>query len=260
MKTERGRNEFVGSFAKGLELLKAFGPQRRTMTLSEAALATGQSRASARRFLLTLVALGYARQNADAFSLTQRVLELGHHYLAPHTVGEVAQPLLFDVATKLGETASVAILAGNTAEIVAYARANRQMSLNLMPGDCLPLFSSAQGRALLTGLPDGEIETLFSAARIGQSNAKARTTFEENLDAIHKARRLGYVVIDEELEAGVRSIAMPIRDTQGKVIAAMSTCAHSNRASVEELVEVFKPVLSKTVNEIERTLRILSDI
>lgn len=259
----KNRNEFVESFAKGLTVLRVFTPTERAMNLSEVASRTGQSRASARRFLLTLVALGYVRQDGDAFSLTRRIVELGHFYLVPHTLGKIAEPLLAGVVEALEETASVAVLSGNHAEIIAYARANRQMSLNLSPGDRLPLFSSAQGRALLAGLSDEALERLLDAMDEGDAAAKpgrvllSRAALREK---INDARRQGYVVIDEELEIGVRSIAMPIRNGNGDVVAAMSTCAHSNRASVAALIEKFRPVLAKTVGEIEQTLAMVDDL
>ncbi len=249
-----GRNEYAASFARGLSVLRAFGPGHRAMTLAEVAERSRQTRASARRFLLTLRELGYVRQEADRFALTPQVLELAHRYLEPASIGEVSQPLIEPVAMRLGETASVGVLDGDGVEIVAYGRAPRQMSLNLRPGDQLPLFTSAQGRALLSGLTDAEVERRFAGASIHATTARTRTTLAENLAAVREAREAGHVILDEELEEGVRSIAMPIRDGAGRVVAAMSTCAHANRASLAELMATFRPVLSATVEAIEAAL------
>lgn len=251
---QAGRNEFVASFARGLSVLRAFGPDHRAMTLSEVAERARQTRASARRFLLTLVELGYMNQSHERYSLTTRALMLAPSYLKPRALPEVSQPLIEPVARELGETASVGILAEEAVEIVAYGRAPRQMSLNLRAGDRLPLFSSAQGRALLTGLPDAEIEALFARQSIEPLTANTRVTLAQNLDAVRRARRDGCVILDEELEEGVRSIAMPIRDADGAVIAAMSTCAHANRATVQELVTRFRPVLARTIARIEAAM------
>lgn len=249
-----GRNEFVASFARGLSVLRAFGPDHRVMTLSEVAERSDQTRSSARRFLLTLVSLGYVRQERDRYSITAQALAMIPSYLHPRSLAHVAAPLVEAVARELGETASVGILSGEVVEIIAYGRAPRQMSLNLTPGDRLPLFCSAQGRVLLAGLPDAQVKELFARQHVDRLTPQTKVTLGENVDAVQRARRDGYVILDEELEEGVRSVAMPIRDRSGAVLAAMSTCAHANRASVADLTVRFKPVLERTIVRIEQSM------
>lgn len=249
------RNEFVASFARGLMVLRAFGPRHQAMTLAEVAARSGQSRASARRFLLTLRELGYVCLDGDRFRLTPRVAELSPAHVGTMRLGDLCQPVIQPVAMRLGESASVGVLLGTGVEILAYARAPRQMSLHLAPGDRLPLFTSAQGRALLTGLAEAEVARLFRAAGgVAPSSPRTLTRLEDILAAVRRARTTGHVIVDEELEVGVRSIAMPIRDRDGRVVAAMSTCAHANRASADELAETFRPVLSRAIADIEGML------
>lgn len=251
---DQRRNQFVESFAKGLTVIRAFDSDHRMLTLGEVGERTGQSRASARRFLLTLHELGYVRTEGDRFALTPRIVELGHRYLLDRSLGDTAQPIIEPLARQLGETASVGVLADEAVEIVAYARGPRQMSLNLAPGDRLPLFSSAQGRALLMGMSEDAVLALFQKATIEPLSAKTKLTLDDNLEAIAAARSAGHVLMDEELEVGVRSIAVPVRRADGAVIGAMSTCAHANRASSEELIHRFKPLLVDAVQTIERAL------
>lgn len=222
----RSRNEYVASFALGLKAIAAFGPGASLgMTLSEVAQRSGLSRASARRFLLTLCELGYAASDGKTFRLLPKILELGYAYLASRSLDQLARPHLHELVREYGETCSLSVLSEGSALIVARLMPEGQLlRVSLTVGSRLPLTSSAMGRVLLAGLAEGQYRRELDAAGLAAEQ-------RERLDRIrHRAREDGYVVVDQEFAAGVRSIAVPIRDVEGRVAAAVSLCADASRA------------------------------
>lgn len=237
-----GRNEFAGSFAKGLAVLEHMAERGRPSTLAELAIATGQSRASVRRFALTLVHLGMAEQFEGTFKLRPSALKIDAKSRELTLLTEAAEPFMRQLVDRFREASAFGRQAGLGIEILAYQRCDRLMSLNLEPGSQLPLSTSAQGRVLLSYMDESRVETLVGAAKVDNH---LRTALED-------ARKLGFAFVDEELEKGVRSIALGVRGPQsGKVIASMSLCAHSNRISVEELIEDGVPALRAAVKATE---------
>ncbi|MFE6524537.1 helix-turn-helix domain-containing protein [Streptomyces sp. NPDC057794] len=235
-KTQLGR-DFVESLARGLTVLTAFGEGRPELTLTEVARATGLARATARRALITYEHLGLVTTSDRAFSLTPRVLALGFPPLSRTTLAEIAQPHLADLATRIHESTSLAVLSGSGAEIQLAARVTtgRVMSVNITVGTRLPAGATASGRILL-----------------------ADAAAQEPDDALSSIRSQGYALVDEELEEGLRSLAVPVRDRAGRVVAALNTAMHASRHSLRECVTDLLPELTATAARIESDLHTAS--
>jgi len=237
-----GRNEFAGSFAKGLVVLEYMAQSGRPATLSDLAASTGQSRASVRRFALTLVHLGLAEHRDGAFSLLAGALRIDGRSRELTLLTQAAEPFMRQLVDRFREASAFGRHDGREIEILAYQRCDRLMSLNLQPGSRLPMATSAQGRVLLAQMSDADVTA--SVAGAGENGRLG--------EALEEARELGYAFVDQELEKGVRSIALVVRGPQSKqVIASMSLCAHSNRISAEEMLEDGLPALRAAVEATE---------
>ncbi|MFI7410781.1 IclR family transcriptional regulator C-terminal domain-containing protein [Streptomyces sp. NPDC049627] len=253
-KQELGR-EFVESLARGLTVLTAFGEGRAELTLTDVAQATGLSRATARRALITYGHLGLVRPSgARAFSLTPRVLSLGFPPLSRTSLARIATPHLAELADRVHESASLAVLTPSGEEIQYTARAAtaRVMSVDIAVGTRLPAYATSLGRVLLADLPAGERHLG------GLSPLTPRTTTDPaTLTAVlEDVRTRGYALVDEELEEGLRSVAVPVRDRGGRVVAAVNVAMHAARRSVEECVRDVLPELVETAGRVERDLRV----
>ena len=248
--------DYVASFARGVAVIKAFGRQHRRLTLSEVAANTGLPRAAARRFLLTLCALGYARGDGGHFELTPRLLEIGYAYLASLEFWELMQPALEEVTRRLDESSSAAVLDGD--EVVYVARsASRQrlMAVALTVGTRLPAHATSMGQVLLASLPPDELERYFRTARPARFTAKTRVIRREIEARLEEVRRQGYALADQELEEGLRSIAVPLRDRAGRTVAAVNVSAHAARVPAKVLVQDYLPTLKQSADMIERLLK-----
>lgn len=248
--------DYVASLARGVAVIKAFGRQHRRLTLSEVAASAGLSRAAARRFLLTLCALGYARGDGKQFELTPRLLEIGYAYLASLEFWELLQPALEEVTRRLNESSSAAVLDGD--EIVYVARsASRQrlIAVALAVGARLPAHATSMGQVLLAGLPPDELERYFKAARPQRFTAKTRVGRREIEARLEEVRRQGYALADQELEEGLRSIAVPLRDRAGQTVAAINVSAHAARVPAKALVQDYLPTLRRAAETTERLLK-----
>lgn len=230
---------FVQSLARGLEVIRAFGAERPEMTLSEVAKVTGMSRASARRFLLTLVELDYARTDGRAFALTPRVLELGYAYLSGLTLAEVAQPHIEDLVARVHESSSVAVLDRTDIVYVVRVPTKRIMTVNISVGTRFPAYATSMGRVLLAGLGPTEVDRLLARSDIAALTPLTVTDPDQLRRIIDEVRARGYAITDQELEGGLRSLAVPIRDRQGKVIAAINVSAQAPRVSIFQLEQEF---------------------
>ncbi|MFD0251575.1 IclR family transcriptional regulator C-terminal domain-containing protein [Streptomyces sp. NPDC127113] len=236
-KQELGR-EFVESLARGLTVLTAFGAGRPALTLSEVAKATGLARATARRALITYEHAGLVAPAPDrVFALTPRVLSLGFPPLSRTSLPEIAQPHLTALAGRVHESAALAVLSETGEEIQYTARAStgRVLSARVTVGTRLPAYATALGRVLLAGRPDG-----------------AGTPS----DVLREVRARGHALVDEELEAGLRAVAVPVRDRTGRVVAAVNVAMHAARRTTEECVTRVLPELRRTADLIETELRV----
>jgi len=242
--TRSGKDrEYVAGLEKGLAVIEAFGLRHPRLTLSEAAQMTGLTRASARRCLLTLTKLGYASFDGRYFRLAPRALRLGQAFLNSNDVAKVAQPVLESISERTHESASVAILDG--AETVFIARATTRMSLSIgvSIGTRLPVHCSATGRVLLAGLSDKEVEALFRRTPPRKLTPKTIVAVDALVAEVRRARAEGYAISDEEIELGLRSIAVPIRNSEGEVLAAMSLSVRTQRMRRDEMVKTLLPAL-----------------
>ena len=233
----------MGGFAKGLAVMEAFGRGRERLTIADVARLTGFDRATSRRCLLTLERLGYATHDGKNFALTVRVLALGHAYLAGTPLPEQVQPFLDQLARSIQESCSCSILAGTDIVYVARAAQRRVMSISLGVGSRLPAYCASMGRVLLAALPDEEVRTLLDRSDIQALTPRTLVDRAALLAEIARVREAGYAIVDEELEIGLRSLAVPIRNSAGRIVAALNTGVQASRASIDQMREQFLPQL-----------------
>ncbi|MFQ1064056.1 IclR family transcriptional regulator [Bordetella trematum] len=248
-------DSYVQSFARGLAVIRAFGPQRDQMTLSEVASVAGLTRAGARRILLTLVQLGYVVQDERRFSLTPRILELGYAYLSGTPLWNLALPYMEEVAQTTRESCSVSVLDGPDIVYILRLSTHKVMTINLAVGSRLPAWVTSMGRVLLAGQPLAEQQRLLQDSRIQPYTPSTRTSIEELLQELQRVRRDGYACVAQELEPGLQSVAVPIVDRSGRVIAAMNVSGHTSRYSREQMLQAFLPPLRDAADQINQALQ-----
>jgi IclR family pca regulon transcriptional regulator len=252
-------SDYVQSLARGLAVIRAFGPEHPQMTLSEVARATGLTRAATRRFLLTLAELGYVRNDGREFYLRPRVLELGYAYLSGLSLNEVAEPHLEDLVARTRESSSVAVLDGSDIVYVVRVPTKRIMAVAISVGTRFPAYATSMGRVLLAGL-EGEDLDAYLAQVVMEPLTKRTVTDTKKLREILKSvRTQGYAMTDQELEAGLRSAAVPIRDSSKSVVAAMNVSTHASRVTMDELRRNLLPHVLSTARLIEADLAGASD-
>ncbi|MET1043137.1 MAG: IclR family transcriptional regulator C-terminal domain-containing protein [Microbacteriaceae bacterium] len=213
--------EYVQSLARGLSVIRAFSAESPAMTLADIARATGLTRATARRFLLTLEELGYVRADERAYSLTPRVLELGFSYLSSLSLTDVAQPHLETLSRAVGESTSASVLDGGDIVYIARVAARRIMTVNITIGTRFPAHATSMGRVLLGGLPADELERFLIGFHAESLTPHTITTRDALLDELGQVREQGWALVDQELEYGLRSLAAPVRRA-GQVVAAIN--------------------------------------
>lgn len=240
---ESQEREYVMGLEKGLAIVEAFGLQRGPLSLTRAAEITGHSKASVRRCLLTLCRLGYAEQEGRQFRLAPRALRLGRAYVASEPLARVAQPLLEMASERTGEAASIAVLDSQDVVFIARSAQRRSLSGGLGIGSRLPAYCSATGRVLLAAQPRERVEFMLNRMARPALTPHTQTAVARILQEIDAAQRLGYSVSDEELEIGLRSIAVPIRNGRGAVIAAMSLSVATSRMSRQQALDRLLPEL-----------------
>jgi IclR family pca regulon transcriptional regulator len=245
---------FVQSLERGLAVVRAFSADAAELTLSDVARRTGLTRAAARRFLLTLVDLHYVHTDGRVFWLSPRVLELGHAYLSSLSLPEVAEPHLERLVADVRESSSVSVLEGDDVIYVARVPVSRIMTVSINVGTRFPAYAASMGRVLLAGLDDAELERRLReirfAPRVPHAIADADTLRAE----LARVRAQGFAVVDQELEEGLRSIAVPIHDRSGAVTAAVNLSTHAGRRTIESMREELLPPLRETAARIEADL------
>jgi IclR family pca regulon transcriptional regulator len=246
--------EGMGGLAKGLAIIEAFSPHRTRLTVSDAALSSGTSRASARRCLLTLTGLGYLEFDGKYFRPQPRLLALGAAYLGTRSLSQIAQPFLTAARDELHESISLAVLDRDDALFVARAEAERLVTTGISIGTRIDLYCSATGRVLLSAWAEERLAAYFERTKI-EARTKCSLVKKAALRAaVQDVRGLGYATTDQELEIGLRSIAVPVTDSRGAVVAAMSASASSARVSVRQMVKSFFPVLRANAESLGRAL------
>jgi IclR family pca regulon transcriptional regulator len=247
-------SDFVQSVERCLAVIRAFDAEHRELGLSDVARATGLTRAAARRFLLTLVKLGYVSLSEGRFSLRPRVLELGYAYLSSLSLPEIAQPHMEVLVGKVNESSSISVLDDTDVVYVVRVPTRRIMSITLSVGTRLPAYATSMGRVLLAGLPDEELEERLSRIRVQAFTGHTVKDTGALRLALQHVRRQGYAVVDQELEEGLRSLAVPIRDASRSPIAALNVSVHASRASITVLRREFLPHARRAAAAIEEDL------
>ena len=235
--------DFVQSLERGLAVICAFDKDHAELTLSEVAAATGVTRATARRFLLTLARLGYVRTDGRYFSLTPRVLELGYAYLSSLSLPEVAEPHLEALVAEVNESSSVSVLDGEDVVYVARVPVSRIMTVAISVGTRFPAYATSMGRVLLAGLPDDELEAYLSKVDLARLTSKTVGSPSALRSELAKVRAQGFALVDQELEEGLRAVAAPIKDRLGRVVASLNISAHASRTSLESMRRNLVPPL-----------------
>ncbi|SAI67632.1 transcriptional regulator [Bordetella ansorpii] len=248
-------DSYVQSFARGLSVIRAFGPQRPRMTLTEVAAATGLTRAGARRILLTLVQLGYVEADERRFALTPRILELGYAYLSATPLWDLALPYMEEVAETTRESCSVSVLDGTDIVYILRLSTHKVMTINLAVGSRLPAWATSMGRVLLAGLPEPEQDRLLDASQIQAYTPSTLTDRTALKRALAEVRAQGYACVVQELEPGLQSVAVPIVDRSGRVTGAMNVSGHANRYSREQMLDAFLPPLRRAAGHINQALQ-----
>ncbi|MDR5654013.1 IclR family transcriptional regulator domain-containing protein [Ruixingdingia sedimenti] len=249
-----GERDIMGGLAKGLAVIETFNADRPRQSIAEVALASGLDRATARRCLLTLAHHGYADWDGKFFTLTPRVLRLGTACLATMPLPQIVQPLLDGLSDRIGQSSSVSILDG--AEIVYVARAaqRRVMSIGLMPGSRLPAYCTSMGRVLLAALPEAQASAVLGPGPLPARTALTLTDPAAIMAELARVRAQGHAVIDQEVEIGLRSIAIPLANARGRVVAALNVGVAAAQASVSDLASRFLPEMRHVQNELSHSI------
>lgn len=246
---------FMTSLARGLAVIQVFSDRRRSLTIPQISQLTGFSRAAVRRCLYTLGKLGYVSPGPRIFTLEPKILELGHAYLSSTRLAPAAQPILDKLCEALHESCSISILDG--ADILYLARAStnvRLLSVDLGVGSRLPAYCTSMGRVLLTSLPAESLRDYFAKVKL-VSHTKRSITSRVKLSAeLASVRRRGYSIVDQELEIGLRSIAVPVRLRSGSVVAAMNVGTQAARVPITELRERILPQLHAAAQSLAAVL------
>lgn len=246
-------SEFVQSLERGLAVIRAFDGEHPELTLSDVARVTGLTRAAARRFLLTLVDLGYVRTDGRLFALRPRVLELGYSYLSSLGLPEVALPHMEALVALVHESSSLCVLDGKDIAYVARVPTHRIMTVAITVGTRFPAFATSMGRVLLAGLPSAALEEYLAGTELAELTPKTITRPDRLRSALSKIRSQGYALVDQELEIGLRSIAVPVR-VHGKVVAALNVSMHASRGSSDAARRELLPPLREAADAIEADL------
>lgn len=242
--------DFVQSLERGLRVLRTFSAEHSSLTLAQASQLTGLTRATVRRSLHTFARLGYVSRDGKQFQLTPRVLDLGYAYLSSAQIGDVAQPYMEALSEQINESVSVAVL--DEFEIVYVARVptKRIMRIGLALGSRLPAVATSMGRMIIADLPPAKRKEFVRLAPLTKMTKTTLVTKAELVLVLDKIHEQGWALLDQELEEGVRSIAAPIRDKQGRTIAAINIGTQTGRVTMEQLIDEFKPRLLATAANI----------
>jgi IclR family pca regulon transcriptional regulator len=254
--TDPERRDHVAGLDKGLAVLEAFDQERARLTIADVAARTGLTRAAARRYLLTLSRLAYLDHDGKTFALTPRLLRLGQGYMRSAKLPRLIQPQLNTLALTLQEASSAGVLDGADVISVAAATGGRIVSATLQPGTHVPAYCTANGRVLLGALPAAELDAWFEAHAAGFTALTPRTLLSPAAlrSEIARARAQGYAQVDEEFEAGLRTLAVPLSNRLGQVLAAINVSVHAARVRSQDLPGRALPLLMQVQNELKGLL------
>ena len=247
-----GDPNFMMTLARGLAVIRAFTQQRRRPTIAQLSMKTGIPRAAVRRCLYTLSQLGYvASDDGRSFALRPRVLALGHAYLTSSPLAASAQPILDQVSDAVHESCSMAILEGDEILYIARSRTStRIMSIDLGVGSRLPAFCTSMGRVLLAGLAAKDLAAYFARVRLAPYTNRTVTAPDKVRQLIDAARTADYAIVDQELEIGLRSIGVPVKDAHGRIAAAVNISVQASRMSCTDMESTLRPPLVTAAHEL----------
>jgi IclR family pca regulon transcriptional regulator len=247
--------DFMLSFARGLSAIRAFGEGKSELTVADVARLTGLPRASARRCLHTLTVLGYATTTAGGrYELTPTILTLGQAYLSSTTIARIAQPVLERVSDTLNESSSVAVLDDEEIVYIARAATRRILSVNLFVGSRLPVACTSMGRVLLAALEPDTRAKFVKRVKLRQYTERTLTDRHALAAELDKVARQRFAIVDQELEPGLRSCAVPIARPDGLVVAALNVGVHASRADISSLTRNVLPILRRAAEDISAAL------
>ena len=242
--------DFVGSIARGLDVIRAFGPRQPVMSLAAVAAAAGLPHPTARRILLTLEELGYVRAVGGGFELTPRVLDLGMSYVLSRGLWEIARPHMEQLVARTRESSSVAQLDGSDIVYVARVAVPKIVTLAVTIGTRFPAMQTSLGKVLLAALPPGEAERVLAEPSRSGITARWQPGADERVGALREVRARGWALTDEQLAPGIRSVAAPLRDGEGLVIAALNVTVHAAETPIEVLTGEYLPPLLQAAGAI----------
>jgi IclR family pca regulon transcriptional regulator len=246
-----GDPNFMTSLARGLVVIQAFTQQSPQMTISQLSIKTGLSRAAVRRCLYTLTKLGFAgAEDGSRYSLRPRMLTLSHTYTTSNTLSSAAQPILERMSATLRESFSVATLDGEDIVYIARTQVNRVMAVDLHIGSRLPAYCTSMGRILLAYLPAEQLEQYLTKVNLVPHTTRTITSVEKLRLALRNIRRNGYAICDQEYEVGLRSLAVPVYSSSGRVVATLNLSGNAPRLSVLEMQNRFLTPLRNAANEL----------
>ncbi len=250
-----GDPNFMTSLARGLAVINAFQERKRHLTIAQISHRTEIPRAAVRRCLYTLMKLGYATTDGRTYSLLPKVLTLGHAYLSSTPLAVSAQPYLDRISEQLHEACNLATLEGEQVLYIARsAIPQRLISVDLSVGSRLPAYCTSMGRILLAALDDDSLHDYLEHAELQAKTSRTLYTPDALWAALQQVREQGWCIVDQELEQGLRSIAVPVRDSSGHVLAAMNVSTHAGRVPVSELEKRFLPIMLNASRELSDQL------
>ncbi|RYF33428.1 MAG: IclR family transcriptional regulator [Comamonadaceae bacterium] len=252
--TPRPGDSYVQSFARGLEVIRSFSAAAPRQTLSEVAAASGLTRAGARRILLTLQTLGYVESDGKLFSLTPRILDLGFAYLSSMPIWNRAEPVMDALVEEVQESCSAAVLAGTDIVYVMRVATHKIMSISLGVGSRLPAWCTSMGRLLLAELDDDALRARLGASDIDALTKHTVTDRDALLARIAQARKQRWCLVNQELEEGLVSIAAPIVNRSGRMVAALNISGQANRTSAKVMQDTMLPALREAAQRISALL------
>lgn len=246
--------EHVTALERGLAVLRAFTGRDELMTLAEIARIVDLPRATARRCLLTLLALGYVEARGRSFRLSPQVLALARAYLSSSLLPRVAQPFVERVSEALGESCSVSVLHEDQAIYIARSSRKRVASLHRDVGTHLPAYCTSMGRVLLASLPDAELDAFLGRVALEPFTRFTIVEAEALRRVLADVRRREFCLIDQELELDLRAIAVPIRNASGRVVAALNLSTQASRTARRRMLGAFLPVMRQAAAEMRPLL------
>ncbi len=247
--------DYVSSLARGLEVLRAFNRTRRKMTLSEVAAETGNTRAGARRILLTLVHEGYAVADGKLFDLTPQVLELGYSVLSSKGAWDIARPFIDHLSEELRESVSAAVLDRFEVVYVTGTQYHRVISVGITVGARFPAYATATGRVLLAAQPEDQWPAILQNIPLSPLTERTVIDRDQFRGILEEVRDKGWSLVDQELEIGLASIAVPLRNATGGLVGAINVGVPVIRMTPDKMVEVILPRLLETADNISQALK-----